>query len=260
MKKTLFVMVIAALVCVLSAGIASAEYGYTRVSEIPMAVDFTYSVEFEEDGTPCLETDYPFEETGAMQMILMYIKEPQPFPLEIFYDPVTKLSTFDIPRGWFPGLDKEQASREAARMIREGEITPDYIMIGTVHGGPETDWWLEYSVPKQQYASYTEKTFSPSYKEIAPNGKYSVINYTDGIIFLSNIRKISPSPYYGILDLYYDAYGKLFHYTYVVTPSETLHYDPETGLFGGKRIDELDAGFEEADLQVPAPAALDPGE
>ena len=57
MKKTLFVMVIAALVCILFAGIASAEYGYTRVSEIPMAVDFTYSVEFEEDGTPCLQTD-----------------------------------------------------------------------------------------------------------------------------------------------------------------------------------------------------------
>ena len=38
-------------------------------------------------------------------------------------------------------------------------------------------------------------------------------------------------------------------------------YDPETGLFGGKKIDELDGPkFTEADLQVPAPAALDPME
>ena len=75
MKKKLFVIAIAALVCILFTGIASAEYGYTRVSELPMAVDFTYSVEIEEDETPCLETDYPFEETGAMQMILVYSAE-----------------------------------------------------------------------------------------------------------------------------------------------------------------------------------------
>ena len=244
--------------------IASAEYGYTRVSEIPMAVDFTYSVEIEEDGTPCLQTDYPFEETGAMQMILMYIKEPQPFPLEIFYDPATKQSTFGtIPRSWFPGLDKEQAFQEAVRMIREGEITPDYIMIGTVHGGPEPDWWLEYSVPGQQYVTYTEKTFSPSYNEISSEGKQSIIGYTDGIMIGSYIRKVSPAPNYGELRLCYDVYGKLSRDTYIWKTSpafETFHYDPETGLFDGKKIDELGLDFEEADLLAPAPAALDPVE
>ena len=85
MKKKLLTIAALLLVCVLSAGMASAEHGYTRVSDIPMAVDFTYSVEFAEDGTPYVQTDYPFEETGAMQMILIYCKEDRPTTLQILY-------------------------------------------------------------------------------------------------------------------------------------------------------------------------------
>jgi len=79
----------------------------------------------------------------------------------------------------------------------------------------------------------------------------------------SYIRKVSPAPDYGELRLYYDAYGKLSRDTYIWKTSpafETFHYDSETGLFDGKKIDELGLDFEEADLLVPAPAALDPGE
>ena len=267
MKKNLFVMAIAALVCILFSGIASAEHGYTRVSDIPMAVDFTYSVEFAEDGTPYVQTDYPFEETGAMQMILIYCKEDRPTTLQILYDPVTKQSNFcTFPEDLFPGLDKEQAFREAARIIRDGEMILYCIQIGTVHGAPDNDWWLEYFVPGQQYVTYTEKTFSPSYNETDPNAKYSIIgiNYTDGMVSLSYIWKTSPMPNHTHLCLYYNAYGKLIpSYSYIQKTSpevETLYYDPETGLFDGKRIDELDWGFTEADLQAPAPAALDPGE
>ena len=267
MKKKLLVIAALLLVCVLFAGMASAEYGYTRVSDIPMAVDFTYSVEFAEDGTPYVQTDYPFEETGAMQMILIYCKEDRPTTLQILYDPVTKQSNFGtFPEDLFPGLDKEQAFREAARIIRDGEITLHCILIETLHGAPDTDWWMEYSVRRQQYASYKENNFSPSYNETDPNAKYSIIgiNYTDGMVSLSYIWKTSPMPNHTHLCLYYNAYGKLIpSYSYIQKTSpevETLYYDPETGLFGGKAIGELNWGFTEADLQVPAPAALDPRE
>ena len=94
MKKKLLAIAIVALVCVLSAGMASAEHGYANVSDIPMAVDFTYSAGVEEDGTPYIQTDYPFEETGAMQMVLIYVKEGHPRAAEVFYDPGTKQTYF----------------------------------------------------------------------------------------------------------------------------------------------------------------------
>ena len=61
MKKKLWAIAALLLVCILSAGMASAEYGYTRVSDIPMAVDFTYSAGVTEKGSPYIRTDYPFE-------------------------------------------------------------------------------------------------------------------------------------------------------------------------------------------------------
>ena len=38
---------------------------------------------------------------------------------------------------------------------------------------------------------------------------------------------------------------------------KTYSYDKSTGLFDGKKISELNLGFEEADMQVKAPAALE---
>ena len=129
MKKTLFAVAVVMAVCILFAGIASAEYGYTRVSDIPMAVDFTYSAGINEDGTPYLQTDYPFEETGAMQMVLIYVKE-ELYVLDIRYDPLTGQSEFGrFAREAFPNPDREQMIQEAARMIRDGEIAPGYIYI-----------------------------------------------------------------------------------------------------------------------------------
>ena len=259
MKKLLTIAALL-LVCVLSAGMASAEHGYTRVSDIPMAVDFTYSVEFAEDGTPYVQTDYPFEETGAMKMDLIYAKTDQPTGLQIFFDPVTKQSVFGNYKG--DSLPK-QACRDAARMIRDGEMILDCILIETLHGAPDTDWWLEYSVRRQQYASYKENNFSPSYNETDPNAKHSIIgiNYTDGMVSLSYnmIRPLTQNT--EELFLVYDAYGKLTDRTSImpVLPEfRPVLYNPETGLFDGKEIGELGWGFTEADLQVPAPAALDP--
>ena len=265
MKKKPLVITALLLVCVLSAGMASAEYGYTRVSDIPMAVDFTCSLEIAEDGTPYVQTDYPFVETGAMQMVLIYINHKEGLAY-ISYDPATKQASFFHVEVGPRSMDTEQKIQKAAQMIRDGKMEPWFIDIGTVHGGPDTDWWLDYHVPQKYYRSYEERTFSPSfYDEKNPDGKKSIIYYgPDGVMTSSYIRKISPSPNYAELYLNYDAYGKLTDRTSImpVLPEfRPVLYDPETGLFGGKKIDELDGPkFTEADLQVPAPAALDPVE
>ena len=132
-----------------------------------------------------------------------------------------------------------------------------------MHGGPDIDWWLQYNVSLQQYAIYEERTFSRAYDEMSGNGEQSIIGYTGGVIHDSFIKKTSPMPDYGEMHMCFDAYGKLTNNTYIwkAFPAfETFHYDPETGLFDGKEIGELGLKFEEADLQVPAPAALDPAE
>ena len=195
MKKKLLTMAALLLVCVLSAGMASAEHGYARVSDIPMAVDFTYSVEFAEDGTPYVQTDYPFEETGAMQMVLIYINHKEGLAY-ISYDPATKQASFFHVEVGPRSMDTEQKIQKAAQMIRDGKMELWFIDIGTVHGGPDTDWWLAYHVPQKYYWSYEERTFSPSfYDEKNPDGKLSIIYYgLDGVMTRSYIRKISPSP------------------------------------------------------------------
>ena len=60
------------LLCLAMAGTAFADYGYTRVSEIPMAADFSVRVEFDGGGQPHIATDYPFESAGATEMNLVY--------------------------------------------------------------------------------------------------------------------------------------------------------------------------------------------
>ena len=264
MKKKLLAVAALLLVCILSAGMASAEYGYTRVSDIPMAVDFTYSVEFAEDGTPYVQTDYPFEETGAMQMVLIYVKEGHPRAAEVFYDPETKHTSFGtFDEEVYTSKDRKQIIPEAVRMIRDGELVPGYIFFGTLYGDSNIDWWLEYSVPEQQYVSYEERTFSVSYNSWDARGMQKGIRYKNGVIFNSFINKLSPAPYYAYMRLRFDAYGNLTCLSNIrknFPETEYYEYDPETGLFGGKKISELDWGFEEADLQVPAPAALDPAE
>ena len=70
MKKTLFAVLAVLLISIIFMGMASADYGYTSVSQIPMAVDFTFSVEFDDAGEPQIVTDYPFEATGATEMVV----------------------------------------------------------------------------------------------------------------------------------------------------------------------------------------------
>ena len=264
MKKKLLTMAALLLVCVLSAGMASAEHGYARVSDIPMAVDFTYSAGVTEKGSPYIRTDYPFEETGAMQMVLIYVKEGHPRAAEVFYDPETKYTSFGtFDEEVYTSKDRKQIIPEAVRMIRDGELVPGYIFFGTLYGDSNIDWWLEYSVPEQQYVSYEERTFSVRYNIRDAKGMQKGIRYKNGVILNSYIHKSSPVPYYAYMRLRFDAYGKLTSMSHIIKDSpetEYYEYDPETGLFDGKEIGELNWGFTEADLQVPAPAALDPVE
>ena len=71
MKKGL-ILITAVLLGLLLAGSALAEYGYTSVTQLPMAVDFTLDVDFDETNGLTVITDYPYETTGATQMNLTF--------------------------------------------------------------------------------------------------------------------------------------------------------------------------------------------
>ena len=71
LKRILSVIALVLVFAVLS-GTALADYGYTSVDSIPMARPFTVKVAFDENGLPQVITDYPFEETGADEMNLVY--------------------------------------------------------------------------------------------------------------------------------------------------------------------------------------------
>ena len=73
--KKLLVFAAALLLCATIMCPALAEYGYTRVSDIPMAVDFTFRVDFDAKGAPHIVTDYPYKATGANEMNLVYSKD-----------------------------------------------------------------------------------------------------------------------------------------------------------------------------------------
>ena len=73
--KKLLTFALAMLMCVVIVGTSLAEYGYTKLSQIPAAVDFTFDVTFDEEGLPHIVTDYPYKETGAEELNLTYNKD-----------------------------------------------------------------------------------------------------------------------------------------------------------------------------------------
>ena len=256
MKKWLAILLAVQLVCLMFTGIASAEFGYSSVSKVPMAVDFTFSAEIDEFGYPHIKTNYPFTETGAMDMVLTYEKKGHPRAVELHYDPKTGTTRFGrLDEELF---SKQDMTQEASQRILDGELTQGSIFIGTLHGGENTDWWLEYSVPLQQYVKYEERTFSIAYNALYTNATVTEIHYADGVLTDSFIRIPSDG---AVFHSVFDAYGKRTRSTFVwqYDPDwNYYYYDPETDLFDGKKIDELGLGFEEADLEITAPAALDP--
>lgn len=259
MKKTLFAVLAVLLISIIFMGMASADYGYTSVSQIPMAVDFTFSVEFDDAGEPQIVTDYPFEATGATEMVVEYgMREGVGIELTYQYPAGnTKCSTWRLGSSSLQDASFDDIKKMVSDAIRNGELDPENdIWIGTSFHSEKTDWYLDYSIQAKNYVKYKEMTYSSAHDVMKSGSVARTVNYSDGKIIDSDVRKRLN---HADLILRFDAYGN------PKTPASISQWkpesrrftcDPETGLFDGKKISELDMGFTEEDLQVPAPAAL----
>ena len=252
MKKMYLFVSVLILICFILPGLASADYGYTSVSQIPGASHFSFRVDFDDNGLPHVVTDYPFEETGASEMNITYSKGSEHEVLTLNYRPstgVTRITSFsgDV-------FESDPAAEGAYEMMRNGELTPDdCICINTSHFNSQTDWLLSYSSSTETYTAYTEKTYAQSFNAMGPGGVEKTICYQDGEIVSSYmIKRIDDA------DLYIDyntsgeiIFANIYRYG---TYNDSYDYDPNTGNFGKYTISEL--GFEESDLKAEAPAAV----
>ena len=233
------------LLCACSIGAASADHGYTETSMIPMAVDFSVDVMFDTRGNPRVVTDYPFDETGAKEMNLVYQKGDIPEAVSLLYDyPSGETSVIGYGNDHFDYSDLNKA----AEAVRSGEVTlSDRIYINTNRNSAETDWILEYSLSRHSYTSYTERTHSQGFNGMGTGGLSKSVNYTGGEMRSSRILKRIEDA-----DLVIDfsrtgaiEYASVYRYNPV---SEYFDYDPVTGLFGGHRLSEL--GFNDSDIRL----------
>ena len=247
-KSVLILTVI--LLCISLWGTALADYGYTNVSDIPMAVDFTFSVDFDENGQPHVVTDYPFETTGATEMNLVYGNEEYPEALTLNYKHSTGITRI----GSRDGRLGDYAPEELYRMIRDGKFTLDNsVYLNTSHFSRETDWVLVYAVRSRNYTEYTERTYAQAFNAMGSGGvEKSVYYQAGGIDSTRMVKRISDAD----LVVEYDAYGEITYasITRYGTDVVSYDYDPYTGLFGGLPITEL--GYDETDLAMEPLAFL----
>ena len=251
MKKNGIILAALMLICCFMIPAACADYGYTTVDSIPMAVDFTVEVEFDDAGHPHVVTDYPFEETGATEMNLVFFKgESEAFTLT--YKHGTKSTRMT---GYYPDVLGSDSADAAYRMIRSGEVSMgDEVCIGTSHFGHTTDWFLRYSRSSGSYTSYSETYLAQSYNGMAPGGTDRTIYYAGGNITASRILTRTEN---ADMEIEYTSNGQIENgYIVVYNPNYSMYYyDASTGLFDGHSATEL--GFEEADLQADPLAAVD---
>ena len=251
--KKLLVFAVALLLCIAIMSPVLAEYGYTYVSKIPMAVDFTFRVEFDSRGLAYVVTDYPYQSTGATQMILVYTKDnkQEEVPLVYTFD---ENNTF-IGHAYYSGHDTIADEYVASKQIQDGTLElEDKIYICTSHNNAKVDWVLYYSISKKAYVQYDEKTFSQGYNAMGAGGVHKRISYTNG--------KMSSVDAYarideGDLHLLYDNNGNIesaYVSLYKGANKGSYDYDKSTGRFGGKTLTEL--GFSENDINIPALAAF----
>ena len=236
-----------ALVFTLLGGTASADYGYTDTSLIPMAVDFNFSLEFDARGNPQIITDYPFEETGARQLNLIYNKGD-------IYEAVTLV--YEYPSGvtrinsWNGDLyrDDDDVEQKAYEDIRSGVLTmDDSIFLNTAKNSAETDWVLEYSVSQHQYLSYEEKSHSQGFNAMGAGGISKSLYYRANELDSTQVMIRTD-----ISDLLIDrsrtgdiTYASVYKYS---PTFECYDYDPSTGLFSGHRLSDL--GFNDSDIEL----------
>ena len=250
MQKIKILVLALVLSCVIFTGTASADYGYTNVSDIPMAVDFTFSVNFDDEGLPHIVTDYPFDTTGATEMNLVYDNEETPEVLTLNYWHSTGVTSIGSRDENLLGADDTE---KAYRMIRSGELSlNDHIYINTSKNGLETDWVLVYSARENNYSEYIERTYSQAFNAMGNGGIEKAVYYRAGEMESARLLK---RIYDADLVIEYDPFGEITYASITRFGTETFSYDydPSTGLFGGHPISEL--GFDEADLKIQALAA-----
>ena len=249
--KKLLTIVIALLMSITIMGTALAEYGYTDVSRIPQAADFTFRVEFDDNGEAHVITDYPYQTTGATEMALVYHKDE--------YEDVTLYYQFAadctlVGHGYFEDHHTIPDGKETEE-IRNGTVTlDDTIWIYTTNNNAKTDWLLSYSISKKAYTQYEEKTFSQGYDGMGAGGERKLISFTDGRLDQSYYQKRTGD---GDFCIVYNKDGEIVYayaYLYKGTNKGSYNYDESTGLFSGKKLSEL--GYNDSDINVPAPAAV----
>ena len=250
--KKLLVFAAALLLCAAIMCPALAEYGYTKVSDIPMAVDFTFRVDFDAKGEPHIVTDYPYKATGANQMNLVYSKDQKVEALVLRHD--FKSGSTYIGGGNSSYFDfREEA--EAYKAIRDGVLVPEYICINTTkHNISETDWVLTYSLSQKAYTKYSEKTNSQAFNGMGAGGTAKTIYYVNGTIdYSSTDIRIDT----GDLVIRHDKNGNIVSaYISLYKGANTGFYlfRENTGLFDSKKPSEL--GFSDDDINIPPLAAL----
>ena len=255
MRRGFLLIMTTILACFVFMGAAFADYGYTNVSDIPMAEEFNIRVDTHVDGRYYkIETDYPFESTGASEINLRY---QTPDGEEVFTMKYEYPSRTTEIGGYYPKYLRNGTMEEAFQLVESGKAVWDgEVHIGTNHFSTATDWFLVYSTNEEggnQYTSYEERTHAQAYDGMGPGGSAKSVQYKNGQIVSSRLLKRIDSA-----DLYveYNQYGEItFSYISQYTPEDQVYsYSPYTGLFDGHKITEL--GFEEADLQNGALAAI----
>ena len=251
--KKLLVIAIALLMSIAIMGSALAEYGYTTVSKIPQAVDFTFEVTFDDKGMPQVVTDYPYESTGATEMTLVY-HNGEYEDISLSYDFARK--TTNIGHSYYEGYNTIQGDEAAANAIKDGTVTlDDIIHIYTDYNSmTTTDWFLSYSISKKAYIEYEEKTNSQGYDGMGAGGERKLISYKNGKMDHSYYQKRASN---GDLCITYSKEGKLLYadlYLYEGANKGFYDYNRATGHFSGKKLSEL--GYNDDDINTPAPAAL----
>ena len=230
-------------------GAALGDYGYTSVSLIPMAEDFTFIVEIDETDEPLIETDYPFEKAGADAMTVVYRNWRNDEAAALTYH----YPAGNVTCGYYDDLFV--SDRDVCRQIRNKSITPQgRVYIHTENKNEQNDWFLVYSLDEGQFVEYTEKTFSLGFYGMGEGGLLRSILYKDGEIFGTFMIKRTSA---GALSLGYDEYGNICCGKVCNSSPEriTFELDLSTGLFGDRSVTEL--GFEEADMAIPTLASLE---
>ena len=258
--KKLLTFAVALLMCVVIVGTSLAEYGYTGLSQIPAAADFTFDVTFDAEALPHIVTNYPYQATGAQELNLTYNKGNIREAITLEYNFATGETCIRCING---DLYDFSDLAPAYQDLRNGVLVlDDEVCINTANNSRDkTDWVLTYSMIAKAYTGYEEKTNSQGFNAMGAGGERKIVNFKNGVLTSSYYQKRIED---GDLCIVYNQNGNIelaYAYLYQGSNEGAYDYNESTGLFTGKKLSEL--GFDDNDINPPAPAALgdknDPG-